>query len=128
MPRLTALVAFLLLMNTIGVGAEDSRLKPGGFTTVDLGNGFFLVEQLPSFIFQQGASISAPVLASATAYPIFGVAGGRTSIRHADGTTTFGTYPAAVGDLDCSDVDGPVFVGAFDPHGLDRDQDGIGCE
>ncbi|MEU0666510.1 thermonuclease family protein [Streptomyces lavendulocolor] len=31
-------------------------------------------------------------------------------------------------DLDCADVAGPVWVGAADPHRLDRDGDGIGCE
>ncbi|WP_251062751.1 MULTISPECIES: thermonuclease family protein [unclassified Streptomyces] len=31
-------------------------------------------------------------------------------------------------DLDCSDLDGPVPVGPDDPHRLDRDGDGIGCE
>jgi hypothetical protein len=41
-----------------------------------------------------------------------------------------GAYP----DLDCIDVGYPVTVyhdsaiGAFDPHGLDADYDGIGCE
>ena len=33
------------------------------------------------------------------------------------------------GDLDCSDFDGPVvIVDGYDPHGLDGDNDGIGCE
>lgn len=31
-------------------------------------------------------------------------------------------------DLDCSDVDGPIRVTGDDPHGLDRDGDGIACE
>jgi hypothetical protein len=32
------------------------------------------------------------------------------------------------GDLDCSDMNGPVSVGASDPNGLDADGDGVGCE
>ncbi|MET9830361.1 thermonuclease family protein [Streptomyces sp. NPDC006385] len=36
--------------------------------------------------------------------------------------------PAPPPDLDCSDLDGPVLVGPGDPHRLDRDGDGIGCE
>ncbi len=32
------------------------------------------------------------------------------------------------GDRDCSDVSGPIYVGPNDPHGLDGDGDGIGCE
>ena len=31
-------------------------------------------------------------------------------------------------DLDCSDISGPVWVGGSDPHRLDGDGDGIGCE
>ncbi|WP_246042759.1 thermonuclease family protein [Streptomyces globosus] len=35
---------------------------------------------------------------------------------------------AGVPDVDCSDLDGPVWVGDADPHRLDRDGDGIGCD
>ena len=31
-------------------------------------------------------------------------------------------------DIDCSDLDGPVAVTGSDPHGLDADGDGEGCE
>ena len=31
-------------------------------------------------------------------------------------------------DMDCSDFSGPVDTSGGDPHGLDRDGDGIGCE
>jgi hypothetical protein len=31
-------------------------------------------------------------------------------------------------DLDCSDFSGPVYVSPGDPHGLDADGDGVGCE
>lgn len=31
-------------------------------------------------------------------------------------------------DLDCSDIGETVWVGDYDPHGLDRDGDGWGCE
>ena len=31
-------------------------------------------------------------------------------------------------DVDCSDVDGPIYVTGSDPHGLDADGDGVGCE
>ncbi|WP_244230110.1 thermonuclease family protein [Kitasatospora albolonga] len=36
--------------------------------------------------------------------------------------------PAGVPDVDCSDLSGPVRVGPDDPHRLDRDGDGIGCD
>jgi hypothetical protein len=35
------------------------------------------------------------------------------------------SYPP---DLDCPDLDGPYSVSGSDPHGLDRDGDGTGCE
>lgn len=31
-------------------------------------------------------------------------------------------------DLDCADVNGPVYVSGSDPHGLDGDGDGVACE
>lgn len=37
-------------------------------------------------------------------------------------------YDRPYPDLDCEDVSGPVAVGVNDPHGLDGDGDGIGCE
>lgn len=44
---------------------------------------------------------------------------------------TVGDYspalPAHPPDLDCDDVEGPVRVGADDPHGLDADRDGVAC-
>jgi hypothetical protein len=33
-----------------------------------------------------------------------------------------------VADLDCGDIDGPVSVTGSDPHRLDADGDGIGCD
>ncbi|WP_258049533.1 excalibur calcium-binding domain-containing protein [Streptomyces finlayi] len=36
--------------------------------------------------------------------------------------------PAGEPDVDCEDLSGPVWVGPSDPHNLDRDGDGIGCE
>lgn len=36
--------------------------------------------------------------------------------------------PAFPPDVDCGDVSGPIQVTGSDPHGLDRDGDGVGCE
>ncbi|MFZ3495445.1 thermonuclease family protein [Streptomyces sp. 5.8] len=36
--------------------------------------------------------------------------------------------PAGVPDVDCSQLSGAVWVGPADPHRLDRDGDGIGCD
>ncbi len=39
-----------------------------------------------------------------------------------------GGLPPPPPDLDCSDLSGPVPVGRSDPHRLDADGDGVGCE
>ena len=39
-----------------------------------------------------------------------------------------GCVPAYPPDVNCPDVDGPVQVTGSDPHGLDRDGDGVACE
>ncbi len=39
-----------------------------------------------------------------------------------------GSLPPPPPDLDCSDLDGPVAVGPDDPHRLDADGDGTGCD
>ncbi|MDP2710362.1 MAG: excalibur calcium-binding domain-containing protein [Solirubrobacteraceae bacterium] len=39
-----------------------------------------------------------------------------------------GCVPPYPPDVNCADVSGPVQVLGSDPHGLDRDGDGIGCE
>ena len=36
--------------------------------------------------------------------------------------------PISDDDLDCADIDGPVYVVGDDPHGFDGDGDGVGCE
>lgn len=36
--------------------------------------------------------------------------------------------PPVPPDLNCSDIDFAVEVVGSDPHGFDRDGDGIGCE
>lgn len=39
-----------------------------------------------------------------------------------------GCVPPYPPDVDCPDIGGPVQVLGSDPHGLDRDSDGVGCE
>lgn len=39
-----------------------------------------------------------------------------------------GCVPVFPPDVNCPDVDGPVTVTGSDPHGLDRDGDGVACE
>jgi hypothetical protein len=39
-----------------------------------------------------------------------------------------GCVPNVPYDLDCADINGPVYVVGRDPHGFDGDGDGVGCE
>ena len=48
--------------------------------------------------------------------------------KRGDGAAPSGGLPPPPPDLDCSDVSGPVRVGRGDPHRLDADGDGEGCE
>jgi hypothetical protein len=55
-----------------------------------------------------------------TVLVVFGALGGCASA---------GAYPEYDGkDLDCADIGHSVRVSGADPHGLDADGDGIGCE
>ena len=54
--------------------------------------------------------------------PLMGSAGGGCAAGY---RPCVPTYPP---DLDCGDVDGPVYVTGSDPHGLDADGDGVACE
>jgi len=73
---------------------------------------WFRIEEWPSYLFMPDAPLRV-----ASSKP------GVTLISAATGTV--GQLSA---DLDCSDFDGEVFVGGFDPNRLDADGDGIGCE
>ena len=54
---------------------------------------------------------------------------GDTELDSDSDTNSSDDYPAYDGyDLDCSDIGHPVEVDGADPHGLDRDGDGVGCE
>ena len=48
--------------------------------------------------------------------------------RSGGGGAQSGGLPAPPPDFDCSDIGGPVRVGRSDPHRLDADGDGVGCE
>ncbi len=39
-----------------------------------------------------------------------------------------GCVPLVAYDLDCPDIEGPVYVIGYDVHRFDRDGNGIGCE
>ncbi|HEU0016074.1 MAG TPA: excalibur calcium-binding domain-containing protein [Longimicrobium sp.] len=47
------------------------------------------------------------------------------ALRRSDGLLA---YPPPGPDLDCADIGAAVRVEGADPHRLDRDHDGVGCE
>jgi hypothetical protein len=71
----------------------------------------FVVEGWPSFVFMPGAPWR-------TGYQRSGSSLSRS----------VGSSAATVGDIDCADIAGPVFLTGDDPNRLDGDGDGIGCE
>jgi hypothetical protein len=75
---------------------------------------FVPVAMLPSFLVQPGAPLPA--------IPNYVVQSVPIPVMPTNPTV------AASADIDCSDLTGPVFVGAADPHHLDRNGNGIGCE
>lgn len=54
--------------------------------------------------------------------PLVGPTGGNCAAGY---TPCIPPYPP---DLDCADVDGPIYVSGSDPHGLDADGDDAACE
>ncbi len=73
---------------------------------------WFRVAEWPSYLFMPDAPLRVAVSRS-----------GVTLISAATGV-----IGQSFADLDCSDMNGQVFVGAYDPNGFDADGDGIGCE
>lgn len=88
----------------------------------------YRVEEWPSFIFMAGAPLKVAYLqASAGRGP--SVSHERPSTRSLVGPRGYAGYPAYFGvDMDCPSFANPVAVGFGDPHRLDADNDGIGCE
>src|SRR5688572_24924144 len=78
-------------------------------------SSWFVVQEWPSYIFAPGAPLSVSYSPNA-----------RDSVR----AIVPGFLPRSGigGDLDCSDIDGPILIGSSDPNGFDGDGDGIGCE
>lgn len=70
---------------------------------------FFVVENWPSYIFAPGA-------------PLY------LRNRQLARNLLSPSPTVLTGDLDCRDLSGPVVVSGSDPHRLDGDRDGVGCE
>jgi hypothetical protein len=110
------LLVFVASGTSSGLLANDQRifLDPSRPSS-----SFYVIERLPSFIFMPDAPLRV-------AY----VQGSGGQVRGISGS--YRTTPASAtspgGDMDCADFIGQVMVGGNDPHGLDADGDGIGCE
>lgn len=78
----------------------------------------FWVVEWPSFVFMPGAPLRMSYQRSQALSGLVGQVSSRTTVT----TRSLG------GDLDCVDIGRPVYVAGTDPHNLDADDDGIGCE
>jgi endonuclease YncB( thermonuclease family) len=67
-------------------------------------------------------------IAADAASPAIGCATTQAPDSEAPGNPGLPPGPGPGPDLDCKDIDGPVWVGDQDWHRLDGDGDGIGCE
>lgn len=106
-------VLAVLALSTFPAVAEDRAviyLDPSSPST-----SMFRIEGWPSFLFMPGAPISVSYRNQPS---VLGPAGGAAL------TSSF----ALNGDIDCDSVAMPVYVGGADPHNLDGDGDGVGCE
>jgi hypothetical protein len=86
-------------------------------STSDVKWGWWIAATFVAFLFWQGSQDDAKA-----DRPIY-----TPAFTPATGSPSYGGSSYS-GDLDCSDFSGPVAVNGADPHGLDRDGDGVGCE
>jgi len=101
--------------------AEPTTVVSGGDTTIvyvfpTSPQSFVPVTGLPSFLVMPGAQI--PAVATEVVY---------TVPQPTVATTTVATA-STVTDLDCANFIGIVTISGPDRFGLDKDDDGIGCE
>ena len=90
---------------------------PGDLTIIYLDpaapeQSWFQVAEWPSYLFMPNSPMRVPSAHS-----------GVIKISAASGVIGYSGV-----DLNCSDLRSPVFVGSYDPHRLDADGDGFGCE
>lgn len=109
----TIAIALTMLLSASGAAPQAAEslaiiyLQPHSQET-----SWFRIAEWPSYIFMPDAPLRVAVSRS-----------GITLISAATGDVG-----QSFADLDCSDMEGQVFVGAYDPNGFDADGDGIGCE
>lgn len=111
------------LLRYVNVGVMDAGLRQikGGFALAryDSRDGYgFHAREISYIAADRGAkNFSCPKPVPLAAPPGGGCAPGYSPC--------IPPYPP---DVDCGDVNGPIYVTGPDPHGLDADGDGIACE
>jgi hypothetical protein len=81
----------------------------------------------PESISMEKISGGTPTLTSSDCGGSAGGGGGPAPTSNCDPGYS-GCVPPYPPDVDCAQVGGPVTVTGLDPHGLDADNDGVGCE
>ena len=113
------------LLRYVNVGAQDAglRLIKNGLAVAryDSRDGYGFHPREPAYLVADRATRNfrcpKPAPASPPPKPRGSCAPGYTPC--------IPLYPP---DLDCADVDAPIYVTGTDPHGLDAEGDGVGCE
>jgi hypothetical protein len=112
-----AAIIIIIFLFIIGIGAYSSTKQPTTETSSNLGTESNLAT--PS---EETTSPSLP--SSGTDEPVSSSGSGNCDPSYPDFC-----IPSPPPDLDCPDVSGKRFtVSGSDPHGFDRDGDGVGCE
>ncbi len=113
------------LLRYVNVGAQDAglRLIKNGLAIAryDSRDGYGFHPREPVYVAADRASknFRCPPPAPPPAEP---PGGGNCAAGY---NPCIPPYPP---DLDCGDVNGPIYVTGSDPHGLDAEGDGVGCE
>ncbi len=114
------------LLRYVNAGPQDSglRLIKNGLaiSRYDSRDGYGFHPREPQYIAADRTSRNFRCPKPAPAPALAAPSGGNCAIGY---SPCIPPYPP---DLDCGDVTGPIYVTGSDPHGLDAEGDGVGCE
>ena len=114
------------LLRYVNVGAKDAGLRliqnGNAIARYDSRDGYGYHPREPRYISADRAARNFTCPKPAPAPKPQPLAGGGCAAGY---KPCIPPYPP---DLDCADVNGPIYVTGSDPHGLDADGDGVACE